>query len=206
MKRKMLIKERWEERIVNIIEVVLADDENNTIDGENILEEHVETTEGGDKQMISIEEALKKYKGIEEEVIEAYKRIKKDNNFYDANDLKRLFTLAKDNTGETITEYESLLGEIYGDFVPPHVKDGLINCKSYEEFQKHLDGFTYTVDYNKEPLYIGDKVYSGEDPSVSGKIIKIYPETYEIDIHHSDGHQGPVVDTFHIKYHKILKA
>ncbi len=206
MNRKMIIIERWEERIVNITEVVLADDENNTIDGENILEEHIETVEGGDKDILSIEEAIKKYNGMQDCIKEAVNRLKKDNNFYDENDLKRLFELAKDTSGETLKEYENLLEQMYGDFTPPHVRDGLINCKTYDEFRDHLNEFIYTVDYNKVPLYIGDKVYSEEDPTISGKVMKIYPEFDEVDIHHSDAHQGPVVDTFHIKNHKLVKV
>ena len=58
----------------------------------------------------------------------------------------------------------------------------------------------------EEFLYVGDYVLSGTDATIRGTITEIYPKSDEVDIHHSDSHQGPVIDTFHVGHYLIIKA
>ena len=59
-----------------------------------------------------------------------------------------------------------------------------------------------TKDFNGTPIRVGDIVFS--ENGEQGTITNIYDDN-TIDIHHSNAHQGPVIDTFNIKYHKIMK-
>jgi len=60
-----------------------------------------------------------------------------------------------------------------------------------------------TKDFNGEIIKVGDEVIIGAEDKI-GTITTIW-NNKEVSIHHSNAHQGPVIDTFYIKHHKIFK-
>jgi len=59
-----------------------------------------------------------------------------------------------------------------------------------------------TKDFNGEIIKVGDEVVIGSQ-GLLGTITAVYKD--EVDIHHDNSHQGPVIDTFNIKGHEIWK-
>ncbi len=77
---KLVIKERWEERVINIVEICVVDENGDTIDNEILLQDTGEITDRGDKEVMSIRRGLIRFQGIEKLVLDAVDRLKSDNS------------------------------------------------------------------------------------------------------------------------------
>jgi len=82
-KYKLVVKERWEERVINIVEVCVVDENGDTIDNEILLQYQGEITDGGDKEVMSIRRGLIRFQRIEKLILDAIDRLKNDNNVND---------------------------------------------------------------------------------------------------------------------------
>ncbi len=67
-----------------------------------------------------------------------------------------------------------------------------------------LKEITTCNDFNGIPIKKGDPVIVDEVVPISGVITTVWNDGC-VDIHHSDSHQGPVIDTYNVMDREVQK-